>query len=311
MLDFVNTSLIDFSTQFKTDEDCLRYLYDHKWKSGFRCLKCSHTESWGNTPKLGKTCRNCRKSHSVTSNTIFHGLRFPLLKAFYIVFEVVSSTKSLSALQIGRRFNVNRKTAWLIGRKIRESLKSSLTHPIKNDNTEAGGTESIIYVDEFQVGGYEKGLKGKSKESKKRNLIMVVEATSKNKIKRVYGKQIADFSGKELSVLFEKHIEKGSTVITDGWRGYSKMKDNYNIVQDVIGMKKATNPMNRMIQLFKSNIRGTFHKSSYEHIESYFNEFSFKINRSQWKEVLFHSAIMKMLDHAFFTKKMSLVRSSY
>ena len=163
----------------------------------------------------------------------------------------------------------------------------------------------MIYVVEFQFGGYEKGMVGKTKESKKRNMIMVVEATVKDKIKRVYGMQIADFSGKELSQIFTKHIEEGSQVITDGWKGYSKMKKNYVIIQDVHGMKLIGNPINRMIQLFKSGLRGTFHKSTARHIQSYFNEFSFKINRSQWKEDLFHSAIMKILNHPPFTKKMS------
>ena len=254
---------------------------------------------------LGKTCQNCRKHHSVTSQTVFHGIKFPLLKAFFIVFEMASSTKSLSALQISRRFEINRKTAWLISRKIREALKSSETHPISNDKLTGVETSSNIYVDEFQVGGYEKGIIGKSKASKKRTMIMVVETTTQNRIKRAYGMRITDFSGKELAGIFKKHIKVGAKVITDGWSGYNILKEKYDIIQDVDGMKLVTNPINRMIQLFKSGIRGTYHKSTGRHIESYFNEFSFKINRSQRKETLFHSAIIKALIHPPFTKKMS------
>jgi len=44
--------------------------------------------------------------------------------------------------------------------------------------------------------------------------------------------------------------------------------------------------------------------SSHQHIETYLNEFSFKINRSLWKENMFHASILKALVHKPLTKKM-------
>jgi hypothetical protein len=78
---------------------------------------------------------------------------------------MASSTKSVSALQISRKFSINRKAGWLFMRKYSESLKSSQDHPI-ND------TYSVIYVDEFVVGGYVKGQTGRSGKSKKRKIVM-------------------------------------------------------------------------------------------------------------------------------------------
>jgi hypothetical protein len=53
--------------------------------------------------------------------------------------------------------------------------------------------------------------------------------------------------------------------------------------------------MNIVIQQFKSWVRGIHHHVSAPHIQGYMNEFSFRINRSQWKNVCFHSAILKGL----------------
>lgn len=298
MEQFKSTSLFKFKEKFNTDNDCKKYLHHYKWKDGFKCKKCGHTQSWDNTVEYGKVCKKCRKIHSVTSDTIFHGIRFPLLKAFYIMFETMTSTKSMSALQISRRYDINRKTAWLFMRKIRTSLKSSENYPMNNNNG------SIIYVDEFVVGGYEEGKIGRTKDSKKRKMLMVVEATNKNKIKRVYGVKIQAYSHIELQEIFDKHILQGSTVITDGWKGYNQIKGGYNIIKDVVGLKKISNPMNRMNQQFKSWVRGVFHKSSHQHIETYLNEFCFKVNRSQWKDNMFHASILKALIHEPLTKKM-------
>jgi len=52
---------------------------------------------------------------------------------------------------------------------------------------------------------------------------LVVEATTKNKVKRVYGLKIQNYTSDELRKVFEKFITKGSTVITDGWKAYHMM----------------------------------------------------------------------------------------
>jgi hypothetical protein len=293
---FASTSLFDFQDKFKTNNDCKEYLYHFKWKDGFKCTKCGHTESWSGYRPYTKVCKKCRKIHSATSNTIFHNIKFPLLKAFYIVFEIASSTKSLSSSQISRRYDINKDTAWLFMRKYRESLKSSGNYPIENKK------DTVIYVDEFVIGGYEPDKVGRSSDSKKRKILMVVEATNLNKIKRAYGMKIQNYSGRELSKIFERHITEGASVITDGWRGYNNIK-GYNIYKNVEVMKKMINPMNRVMQQFKSWVRGIHHHVSNEHIQGYINEFCFRLNRSQWKTTTFHSAILKAINHPPYPKK--------
>jgi transposase-like protein len=212
---------------------------------------------------------------------------------------MITTINPLSALQMARKYDINRKTAWLFMRKYCESLKSSENKPIDND-----GGDSVVYVDEFVVGEYEEGKTGRSNDAKKHKIVMVVEATKRNGIKRVYGLKIKNYSSKELQRIFDKHIVLGTEVITDGWKGYNRMNGDYEMVEDKARMQKNNNPMNRIIQQFKSWIRGVYHKSSQEHIESYLNEFSFRINRSLWKETHFHSAILKSITHEPFSKKL-------
>lgn len=61
-------------------------------------------------------------------------------------------------------------------------------------------------------------------------------------------------------------------------------------------MSKA-NSVNDLEKTSKSWIK-TNHKEIYDNALSYesnFNEFCFKLNRSQWKDILFHSAIGKVV----------------
>ncbi len=56
-------------------------------------------------------------------------------------------TKSLSALQMASKYDVNKNTAWLFMSKYRENLQSSETLKINNNDN------SVIYVDKFVGGG--------------------------------------------------------------------------------------------------------------------------------------------------------------
>lgn len=292
LIPFRSTSIIDFIDRFETDEDCLEYLSILKWKEGFICNKegCGHNDYWNGTKPFSRICKKCRKIHSDTQGTIFHGLRFPIKKAFMIVFETQSSTKSMSDLQIARRYDINRNTAWLFMRKLRKALESSEDHDMGNDSG------SKVYVDEFVVGGYEIGMTGRSGNSKKRKLVIAVETTKDDKIKRAYGKLIGGYSNKDLRPIFDIHISKTASVFVDGWRGYNALKSDWDIGNDEVRMKRSTHPINIVIQQFKSFIRGIHHHVSAPHIEAYLNEFCFKLNRSQWKDILFHSAIKKAVD---------------
>jgi hypothetical protein len=39
---FIGIGIIDFRKQFKTEEDCLKYLVQIKWGNGYKCIKCGH-----------------------------------------------------------------------------------------------------------------------------------------------------------------------------------------------------------------------------------------------------------------------------
>ena len=65
------------------------------------------------------------------------------------------STKRKFASYMGVRFGVTEKTARLFMHKVREAMKSSEGHPMDGN----------VHVDEFVVGGKEKGKVGRSYNS--------------------------------------------------------------------------------------------------------------------------------------------------
>lgn len=281
---FKGQNLLEFAERFKTDEDCQLYLAHFKWSEGFKCVKCGHSRSQVRR-NHSRTCNICSHTESVTANTLFHKVKFGLRKAFFICFEMATTTKSLSATQVGVRFGITEKTARLFMHKVREAMRSSENYPM----------EGNVHVDEFVVGGKEKGKVGRSYDSNKKKMVCAVELTDDGKVKRMYSLNIDNYSAKELEKVFEKHISKDANVVTDKWKGYRPLMKRYNITQIESNHGMNFTALHTMIHQVKSWIRTTYSWVSEFNINRYVNEFCFRINRSQMKENIFNNLIGRMI----------------
>lgn len=292
---FKGQNLIEFSEYFKTDEDCKKYLSDFKWKDGYSCRKCGHKRCQIRKD-FSRTCNICSHTESSTANTLFHKVKFGLRKAFFICFEMSTTTKSLSALQMSVRYGVQENTARLFMHKVREAMKSSGNNPIKG----------IVHVDEFVVGGHEESKQGRSYDSKKKKSVCAVELTDDGKVKRFYALKIKDFSAKSLINIFDKHISKEAKVTTDNWKAYRPISKKYNITQIMSDKGSNFKALHTMIHQIKTWIRTTYSWVSDGNIERYFNEFCYRINRSQRKETIFNNLIKRMVESESITQKQIL-----
>ena len=282
---FQGQNLLEFTEHYKTDLDCKEYLSEIKWKTEYKCLKCSHPASQIRKDH-SRTCNNCSHTESASSNTLFHKVKFGLRKAFFIIFEMSTTTKSLSARQMGVRIGVTEKTARLFMHKVREAMKSSGNYPI----------EGIVHVDEFVIGGKEKGKVGRSYDSKKKKIVCSVELTEEGKVKRMYAMKIDNYSSKELSTIFEKHISEKAKITTDQWKGYRPLFGEYDITQYKSEGGVNFKALHTMIHQVKSWVRTTYSWISPFNVNRYLDEFCYRINRSQSKNNIFNNLIERMVD---------------
>lgn len=281
---FKGQSIIKFNEVFDTSEKCKNYLANYKWKDGFKCSKCSGTDCWKGIGPFTKVCKSCRHIESVTSNTLFHKVKFDLKKAFMIVFEMSTSSKGTSSVNLAKKYDINQKTAWKFMVKVRRAMESSKQHPLMGD----------CELDECFVGGYEEGKVGRGADSKKQ-VAVVIEKSGEHGIKRAYAVQIENASAKELEKIFVNHISKTAHVKTDKWRGYGPLAKNYTIQQEKSEPKKNFKSMHRFIQGLKSWVRGTYHHVSKHYLQNYLDEYCYRFNRHALKEIIFDNLIQRMV----------------
>jgi hypothetical protein len=290
-----------FQQAFSTAEKCYAYLAHYKWKDGFKCPSCGCTEEYHSHKAYHKRCKQCFHLESVTANTLFHKVKFGIQKAFYIVFKMSATTKSISAEQLAKNLGINRKTALLFQHKVRLAMKSSERYPLQGE----------VEVDEAFIGGQEDAEhKGRGAESKSQ-IAIAVEKSGAYGIKRVYALKIKDASSSELKKLFSVHIGKQAKVKTDKWSGYLPLKQDFSIEQEKSQPKENFQVVHRCIQQLKSWLRGIHHHVDPQYLQNYLNEFCYRINRSVSKETIVDNLLQRMCFGQKCERKLLINRLCY
>ena len=194
----------------------------------------------------------------------------------------MSATTKGSTKQIAKRLNISRSTATNFIKKIRISMASSASQPMIRQ----------VFVDEFVFGGKEDLKQGRSNDSKKKKkFIITVEINDTGGIKRAYFDQREDYSCKEIRKIFDKHISKSESIKTDKWTGYNPLIKEFDLKQIKSDKGKSSKELHTIIHKVKFWLRSTFSWVHKEHIQKYLDEFSYRINRSIYKENIFNLLI--------------------
>lgn len=113
----------DFIKIYPDDRSCYKLLSTLKWSEKYACPKCGNEKySNGNGPYARK-CSKCTYNESVKVNTIFQGLRFETVKAFYLVFLVIDSRGEISSYDLAAKLGLRQKTCWAFKKKITQHMK--------------------------------------------------------------------------------------------------------------------------------------------------------------------------------------------
>lgn len=108
---------------FHNDEKCYEFLANLKWENGFKCKKCGNTNSCAGREPYSRRCTKCKSKETATNGTIFHGVKFPISKAFYIAYNVCKGKEDISTYEFGRRLSLRQMTCWNFKTKIKNALE--------------------------------------------------------------------------------------------------------------------------------------------------------------------------------------------
>lgn len=269
-------SLLQMIDALHTEEECRVYLEDMRWHGEPVCPHCGsiskhHYKLTQNRVFKGLyKCKDCRERFTVRIGTMFEGSNLPLRKWFYAIFLFLSHKRGISSAQLARDIHVTQKTAWFMLHRIR--------HNIKDDDATF---DDMTQVDETYVGGKTTRKKGgQGRSTKQKTPVMGLLSDGK-----VYAKVIKNASSKVLLGVIDELVRKGSTIISDSWSGYNKVKNEYihEVVEHSLGIyvnRKGfhTNSIEGFWSQLKRGIIGIYYLVSPKHLSKYCKEFVFRYN---------------------------------
>lgn len=116
-----DASFEEFTKIFKSESDCYEFLLELKFKSGFKCKKCGHQHCSDGFYKHSKRCLKCNYVETATAHTIFHKLKFPLTKAFYMLY-LIYLNKNISVEELAKALPMRVATCFNFKKKILERI---------------------------------------------------------------------------------------------------------------------------------------------------------------------------------------------
>jgi len=284
---------IEFEKMFSTEEQCINCLREIRFPDGYKCRKCQHKEYWINKRGI-MICKSCKDELSITAGTIFHKSKLPLVTIFRALWWMVAQKNGVSAIGLQRILGIGSyRTAWTWLHKFRRLMVFPGRDKLKG----------IVEVDETFVGGAKSGKRGRGAEGKA--LVVIAIEVMEKGTGRIRMSSIPDASKKSLSKFITNNVEVGSTIITDGWKGYSgitkkgytqKIEEKIKILDE----NEMLPNVHRSASLLKRWLLGTHQNFVGEkHLPYYLDEYTFRYNRRKSKSrgLLFQRLIEQAVIH--------------
>ena len=264
---------------FHDEEAAYAFLEAHIWPEGPVCPHCGGVERIGKmkgkATRIGLyKCYQCRKQFRVTVGTVFESSHVPLHIWLQAVALMSSSKKGISANQLHRTLDVSLKTAWFMGHRIREAMRSGKLAPM-------GGDGGIVEVDETFI-GREPGVPVRRGYQHKMKVLTLIDR-EKGKAQSVV---IDDLSAKTVMPILRENIAKETLVMTNDAGQYENVCEDFEAHgavrhsqgEYVVGKDFHTNTLEGYFSIFKRGMKGIYQHCSKRHLHRYLAEFDFRYN---------------------------------
>ena len=286
----------EFFQMFPDEKACLNYLIDLRWPTGFMCPMCHVVSTPWFKSRNRLACPLCRHQVTLTANTIFENTRTPLTTWFEAAWLVTTAKNGLSAKTLERTIGTSYHVAWMMLQRFRVAM-------VNSERTKLTGT---VEIDEAFVGGEEHGGK-RGRGADKDIVVIAVEIKEGKGFGRTRMRHIPDASGDSLIPFIRDSVSPSATLVTDGWRGYSKI-GGCGYTREIKNLSDSDDfahvhmpGVHRLACLLKRWILGTHQGSVSEmHLQAYLEEYTFRFNRRNSKS---RGLVFKrLIEHALATQ---------
>ncbi|MCK5702230.1 MAG: IS1595 family transposase [Cyclobacteriaceae bacterium] len=294
-------NLFEFTGKFPDEASCVAHFKKVRDKLGIKCKKCGGTAHYWKKDRESYQCKKCGSRITLKSGTIMENSNLPFLYWFKAMHLLTTTRKTFSALEVQKQLkHKSYEAIWNMLHKIREAMgkrdsQYKLTEYIELDD---GFFETVDLETKDEV---RKRGRGSQKQSK---VLVLIESKPVNpcdkdikykhkpnrKVGHVKMIVMENLGGEKIKEEIGQMVESGTSVISDAYSGYNKLKEimKAHEIVNTSEIKEAHTVLpwvHSAIGNAKKVLQGLHHSIGKEHLQSYLNEFCYNYNRRYFEDI--------------------------
>lgn len=317
-------NLYEFFEKYPDEASCIEGFRNKRLEIGVVCKKCNHTEHYFRKTDLKFQCKKCGSRISLRSGTVMENSNLPFRYWMMCIELMTLSKKSFSALEMQRMIGHKRyEPIWLMMHKIRRVMskredKYQLDGCLEFDEGFFERVDNKDVIEENKEKSEEekgKNKRGRGSERQAKVLVMVesepsIAAPKKGKPSRKVGflKMVVmdDLKSESINKKVEKSVKETAEVLSDGYRGYAKLKEVISKHDVVVEPNKTKSAVifpwvNRTISNAKKVLLGIHHNCiNQQYMQNYLDEFCYKFNRRYFGDKLSDRLMVAALETTWY-----------
>ena len=271
-----------FFALFPDDDTCLDHLFRTRFGEQVLCSKCHRVSKFYRlASELAYSCQWCGHHLHPMVGTPFEKSHTSLQRWYYAMYLFTATRHGVSAKELQRQFGCSYKTAWRMGHEIRKYMSA-----LDGD----GPLDGNVEADETFIGGKKTGVRGHKASLEKTAVFAMYDRESGEVISKV----VPNVRGTTLRKHIRQHVTKGSTILSDEWRGYVKIAEQgykhetvYHGAEEWARGDVHVNTLEGYFSILKRSIRSTHVWVSEKHMPKYLAEFEYRMNLRKAPKLMF------------------------
>jgi hypothetical protein len=308
-------NITEFFTAYNDEQKCKEFFKQARAAEHNCCKQCGSLHIYWIEKESRWRCKECKHAMGLKQGTVMENSNLGYRVWLWGLYLMSLTKKGFSALEMQRLIGHKRyEPIWLMMQKIRISMGR------RDDKYRLDG---FIEMDEGFFEGQRKkdedmpdGKPAKELDRQVKAIVAVstqpvAEADQKKhrpKTKPGFLKMsvVSSLCNNEVITETEKMIRKSATIITDGRRCYSGLKDictahHQIIVEDKKKVSTIFPWVHTAISNAKKKLLGLHHQIKDAYMQNYLDEFCYKFNRRNFGNALFDRLILTALEKPWYS----------